>query len=123
MALDIEQVVEVDPREVRSTGLIVATVLTTLATVGLIWLAAVPFGSGVCPAVDPAPLNCSPAQRAGSGLVATICVTVVGALNVALGLWGGRRARPIVIAGLVVLAVAPFVSYAAVAFSSGFQIR
>ncbi|GAA3037835.1 hypothetical protein GCM10010462_25810 [Microbacterium dextranolyticum] len=110
-------------RAAGARGLISASVLMTCATACLIWLAAVPFGSGVCPAIDPPPLHCSPARRAGTGLVATICVVIVGALAVVLALWGGPRARPLVIAGVVVLVMAPFVTYAVVAFSAGFLIR
>lgn len=111
-----------DTRVFRSAGLIVAAALLVVVSAGLIWMVAVPFGSGVCPAVDPAPLHCSPAQRAGTGLMATICIVAIGALTLGLGIWGGRRARPLVVGGVVVLALAPVVTYAAVSFSPGFQI-
>lgn len=106
----------------EAVGLVIASVVLSLGTVALIWLTAVPFGSGVCPAIDPAPLYCSSEQRAGTGLVATICVLALGIVNVVLGLSRRRSARPFVIVGVVVLALAPFFTYGFVAWSDGFPL-
>lgn len=103
----------------RLTG--IATLLM-LGTVALIWLAAVPMGTGVCPAIDPPPTGCLASYRAGSGLVATVVLVAVWAVTTAIALIWAHAARAFVVAGIVILAVAPFVSYAAVAWSPGFAL-
>lgn len=97
-----------------------AATLLMLGTTALIWLAAVPVGTGVCPAVDPPPTNCQPSFRAGSGLVATIATIGVWFATITIALPRRRAARPLVVAGVVLLALAPAVAYLAVAWSPGF---
>lgn len=104
-------------------GSVIAATILTAGTVLLIWFVAVPWGSGVCPAVYPAPGNCSAVNRAGSGLVASIVVLVVYVVTLLLAVLAGRRSRGPVIAGVVLLALAPVVAYAAVAFSPGFPLH
>lgn len=100
--------------------LLAAATLLMLGTVALIWLAAVPVGTGVCPAVDPPPTNCQPSFRAGSGLIATIITVGVWVTTITISPLWRRAARPIVVAGVVLLALAPVVTYLAVAWSPGF---
>lgn len=102
--------------------LITAATLLLLGTIALIWLAAVPIGTGVCPAIDPPPTNCQPAYRAGSGVVWTIIVIGIWAVTITVALVWRRATRPFVVAGVVLLALAPAVTYLAVAWSPGFTL-
>ncbi|WP_050723698.1 hypothetical protein [Microbacterium sp. GCS4] len=92
-----------------------------IGTVALIWLAAVPFGPLVCPAVYPAPPNCFEGNREGSALIMTLVVGVVYAVTLLAAVLPGTR-RVAMTAGVVLLAVAPFVAYAVVAWSPGFPL-
>lgn len=101
--------------------LLTAATLLMLGTVALIWFAAVPIATGVCPAIDPPPTNCQPSFRAGSGLIATIITVGIWAATITIALlWHRRAARPFVVPGVVLLALAPAVTYLAVAWSPGF---
>lgn len=105
-----------------SWGLVVAATLLAAGTIALIWLAAVPWGPIVCPAIYPAPRNCFAADRAGTGLVVTVVVLVIYIATMLLALIGARSRRPLVIAGVVLLAIAPLVSYLLVAWIPGFPL-
>jgi len=96
-------------------GLVIAATLLAAGTIAVIWLAAVPWGPMVCPAIYPAPRNCFEADRAITGVLVTIVVLVVWIATVLLALVGRRRRGP-VIAGVVLLALAPVLSYLAVAW-------
>jgi len=101
--------------------LMTAATLLLFATIALIWLAAVPVGTGICPAIDPPPTHCRSSYRAGSGLVATNVTVGIWALTIAVAfVW--RRARTLVVAGVVLLALALVVTYLAVAWSPGFTL-
>ncbi|WES65990.1 META domain-containing protein [Microbacter sp. GSS18] len=102
--------------------LITAATLLLLATIALIWLVAVPIGTGVCPTVDPPPTNCQSSYRAGSGLVATLVAVGIWVATIAVALVWRRAARSFVVAGVVILALAPVVTYLAVAWSPGFTL-
>ncbi|QEV99337.1 hypothetical protein F6J84_03900 [Microbacterium caowuchunii] len=103
-------------------GLVVAATLLTAGTIALVWLAAVPLGPIVCPAIYPAPRNCFTSDRAGTGLVATIVVLVIYIATMLLAFVGTHGRRPLVIAGVVLLAIAPLVSYLSVAWIPGFPL-
>jgi hypothetical protein len=103
-----------------SWGLVVAATLLMAGTITLIWLAAVPWGPIVCPAIYPAPRNCFTADRAGTGLIVTVVVLVIYIATMLLAFVGTRSRRPLVIAGVVLLALAPLVSYLVVAWIPGF---
>ena len=103
-------------------GRVLAATLLAAATIALIWIAAVPWGPVVCPAVYPAPRNCFAWDRAGTGVVATVVVLAVYGATMLLALVGTRRRKPLVVVGVVLLAVAPVVSYLAVAWIPGFPI-
>lgn len=104
------------------SGLVFAATLLAAATIAVIWIAAVPWGPIVCPAIYPAPRNCFASDRAGTGVVATIVVLVVYAATMLLALVGMRRRRHLVVVGVVLLAVAPVVSYLSVAWIPGFPV-
>ena len=105
-----------------SWGLVVAATLLAVGTVALIWLAAVPWGPLVCPAIHPAPRNCFAADRAGTGLVTTIIVMATLLATILLAVLGRGRTRELTIAGVILLALAPVVSYLTVAWVPGFAL-
>jgi len=109
-------------RTARSTsiGLAVAAFALALGTILLIWLAAVPWGPIVCPAILPAPRNCFASDRAGTGLVVTVAVVAVYLATMLCALLPTTRSRPLVIAGVVLLGIAPVAAYLAVAWIPGF---
>ena len=104
-------------------GLAVAATALTAGTLLLIWFVAVPFGPVVCPAIYPAPRNCFAVDRAGTGLVVTVIVITVYVGTLLLALAGSRRRRPLVVCGVVLLAIAPLIAYLAVAWIPGFAIN
>lgn len=97
-----------------------ATVLAA-GTVALIWLVAVPVGPVVCAAVSPPTNNCLLEHREGSALVMTVIVVALYAVAMLLAAFL-RRPRGLLVAAVLLLAVAPFVSYAVVAWAPGFVI-
>lgn len=99
-------------------GLILTATLLAGGTVALIWMAAVPWGPLVCPAIYPAPRNCFAENRAGTGLIATIAVVLVALATILVAAIGRRRAW--VIPGVIALALAPIVSYLCIAWMPGF---
>lgn len=107
---------------VARTGFGIAASLVMLAAVALIWLVAVPIGTGVCPAVDPAPTSCLPSYRAGTGLMATLVVLALWAATLLSALARPTLLRPFAIGGLVLLVLAVPVGYATVSWSSGFEV-
>lgn len=109
-------------REPLAWGSVIAATLLAAGTIALIWLAAVPFGPVVCPAIYPAPASCFASSRVGNALIATVVVAVVYAVTMYFALAGERRHRGFVIAGTSLLAIAPIVSYLAVAFIPGFAV-
>lgn len=112
-------------RTVRRTpfpwGLLLTATLLAAGTIALIWLVAVPVGPVVCAAVSPPTSNCLRDHREGSALVMTLIVVAVYVLTVLLAALL-RRPRGILIAGVVLLGVAPLVSYPVVAWSTGFLL-
>ncbi|MFJ4176063.1 hypothetical protein [Microbacterium sp. NPDC089696] len=100
--------------------LTVATILA-VGTVALLWLVAVPVGPVVCPAIYPAPLNCFAGNREGSALIMTLVVVALYVLTLLAAILP-PRAHILTTAGVVLLAIAPFVSYAVVAWSPGFAL-
>ncbi|MDY0827799.1 META domain-containing protein [Microbacterium sp. BG28] len=111
---------EGDRRQVRNT--VAAATLLTAGTLALIWFAAVPVGSGVCPASDPPPTNCWASYRAGSGVVASLLTLVLYAVAVLIALRGTSTQRRLTVAIVALLALMPAASFVAVAFSPGFTI-
>lgn len=101
---------------------IIAATLLTAGTIALIWLAAVPFGPVVCPAIHPAPRNCFASDRAGTGLIVTVVLIIIYAGTAAFALFRPRHGRPFVIAGVTLLSIAPVITYLAVAWIPGFAI-
>ncbi len=97
--------------------LIIASALFAATLCG-IWLLAVPVGPLVCPAVLPPPSNCIEDYRAGNAVVVSLCAVVAYALTLVVALMGQR---PLVRAGVAVLAVAPIASYVVVAFLPGLR--
>lgn len=103
-------------RSAVSWGIVIAASLLTIGTIALVWLAAVPFGPIVCPAIYPAPRNCFAADRAATGLVVTGVTAAIGIATVLLALIGGRTRRRLAIIGVALLAVAQLVTYPLVAW-------
>lgn len=100
-------------------GLMVAATLLAGATIALIWLAAVPWGPMVCPAIYPMPSYCIPENRTGVAVIATMTVALVYAATVVAAIAGDRWLR-LAKAGTGVLIAAPIVTYLCVAFIPGF---
>lgn len=110
------------PRARSPWGFVVTASVFTLGTVALIWVVGVLVGAGVCPAIDPPPTSCSASYRAGSGLVATVVVLILSVVTIVAVVFSRPVARRFAVAGVLALAVSPFVSYAAVAWSPGFPL-
>lgn len=104
----------------RPWGLITAASLLAAGTIVLIWVAAVPWGPLVCPAVYPAPTNCFASHRVGTGVVASIGVGVLYLATLLVAVIGGRRRSRWVAVGVFLLALAPIVAYLLVAWLPGF---
>jgi hypothetical protein len=102
-------------------GFVVTATLLAGATIALIWLAAVPWGPVVCPAIYPMPTNCVPEYRAGTALVMTLIV-VAAYIATVLVATRGRRSRALVIAGVAMLALMMIASYLVIAWAPGFPI-
>ena len=102
-------------------GILIAATLLTAATIAIIWLAAVPWGPLVCPAIYPAPKYCIPEYRTGVATIATIGVAVIYLATVLAAFAGGRWLRAAKI-GTGVLVAAPIVTYLCVAFIPGFAV-
>jgi len=111
-----------ESRTAASAGLVVAATALALGTILLIWLAAVPWGPMVCPAIYPAPAYCSPSLRAGTGLIASIVVAAVYVATLLFALNPLVRSRPLVITGVALLGIAPIAGYLAVAWIPGFPL-
>lgn len=103
-------------------GLVVAATLLSAGTMALIWLAAVPWGPLVCPAVYPSPQNCLASHRAGTGVVATVVVVLTYLATLLSALLRTRRRRSLAVVGVALLGVAPVVAYLAVASAPGFVL-
>lgn len=104
-----------------SWGLMLAATLLAGVTIALVWFAAVPWGPIVCPAIYPAPRNCFASDRAGTALVVTIVLLAVYLATVATALIN-RRGRRLAITGVILLAIAPVISYLSVAWIPGFPL-
>lgn len=102
-------------------GLLLSATLLTAGTVALIWLVAVPVGPVVCAAVEPPTRNCLLEHREGSALVMTVIVVLVYVVMMLLAVLL-RRQKGVLLSAVVLLAIAPFVSYAVVAWAPGFVI-
>lgn len=102
-------------------GILVAATLLAAVTIAIIWLAAVPWGPMVCPAIYPAPSYCLPEYRAGVVTIATIIVVLIYAATVIAAFSGGRW-RLAARIGTGVLVAAPIVTYLCVAFIPGFAV-
>lgn len=102
-------------------GVLLIATLLAVGTVALIWLVAVPVGPVVCAAVYPPTANCFRDHRVGSALVMTLIVVAVYVVTVLLAALV-RRPRRAILIGVGLLALAPFVSYAVVAWSPGFAV-
>lgn len=102
-------------------GLLIAATVLAVGTIALIWFAAVPFGTGVCPAVYPMPPHCSATNREGTALVLSLVVGAIYIVTLLVGVFA-RRMRTLVVVGVVLLAVAPIVSYVTVTSSPGFPL-
>lgn len=109
-------------RRVRWGALIAASVLA-VGTIALIWFVAVPIGPLVCPAVYPMPTNCAAANREGSAVVATGIVVGSFIVTALATLWRTRVGATLTALGVTVLALAPVIAYASIAWSPGFPIR
>lgn len=119
-----EAINEPSRRTVRlpaSWGLLATATVLVAGTVALFWLAAVPWGPIVCPAIDPMPSHCIPANREGTALVMTALVAAIYAVTMLVGLFT-RRMRRVVVGGVVLLAIAPIVGYLIIAWSPGFPL-
>ncbi|MBO0980691.1 META domain-containing protein [Microbacterium sp. SD291] len=100
----------------------VAAVLLMVATVLVIWLAAVPWGPIVCAAISsPAP-HCIFENRVGTGAVVTVVVVAVGLATASASILRRRGHRLGVRVGLVLLAILLFIAYPVVAWSPGFPL-
>lgn len=98
-----------------------AATLLAGVTVALVWFAAVPWGPIACPAIYPAPRNCLASDRGGTALVVTIAVLAVYLATMVTALID-RRARRLAIVGVILLAIAPVISYMSVAWVPGFPL-
>jgi hypothetical protein len=101
----------------RWVPLVVATVLLGAALL-IVWLVAVPVGPVACPAIYPAPRNCTGPGRSGTAVVVTAVVAAIYAMTALLALLGRRSRRPLVIAGVVALAAASPIGYAVVIWAA-----
>lgn len=104
-----------------SWGRLIAATLLAGVTIAVIWFAAVPWGPIVCPAIYPAPRNCFATDRAGTGLIASVVVLLVYVATMIIGLFARHRLALVAI-GIGLLAIAPIVSYLAVAWIPGFAL-
>lgn len=86
-------------------GLIVTATLSTVATVVLIGLVAVPAGPVVCPAIMPPPTNCMPSYREGTAIVITVVALALYVATVVIAFTVGRRRPAIVTGGIILLAI------------------
>ncbi|GGD76112.1 hypothetical protein GCM10007269_18960 [Microbacterium murale] len=98
-----------------------AATLLAGVTVALVWFAAVPWGPLVCPAIYPAPRNCFASDRAGTALVVTIVLLAVYLATMVMALID-RRDRRLATVGVILLAIAPVISYVSVAWIPGFPL-
>ena len=67
------------------------------------------------------PSHCLPANREGTALVVTTVVAAIYAVTTLIGLLAPRMRR-LVVAGVVLLALAPIACYLIVAWSPGFAL-
>jgi hypothetical protein len=108
-------------RQPIAWGLVATATVIAGATVALIWLAAVPWGPVVCPAIYPMPTNCVPEYRAGTAFVMTVIVAAAFVATMLVAMLG-RRSRAVVIAGVALLALVMIASYLVIAWAPGFPI-
>jgi hypothetical protein len=97
----------------RWVPLVVATVLLVAALL-IVWLVAVPVGPLACPAIYPAPRNCTEPGRSGTAVVVTVVVAALYVATVLLALRGRRSRRPLVTTGVLAIAAASPIGYAVV---------
>lgn len=107
---------------VFSRRAVVAAVLLTAVTVLVIWLAAVPWGPIVCPAIWPPAPHCVFANRVGTGAVATAVVVAIGLATASAAILRRRGYRRLTGVGIVLLAISPLIAYPVVAWSPGFPL-
>ncbi|WP_374974656.1 hypothetical protein ACEYYH_12175 [Microbacterium trichothecenolyticum] len=109
------------PRTTRRVpwGILITATLFTAATIAIIWLAAVPWGPLVCPAIYPVPKYCIPDYRTGVAAIASIVVALIYAATV-VAACAGDRWRLAAKIGTGILVAAPIVTYLCVAFIPGF---
>ena len=110
-----------DDRRVPSQGplpwVLIATATTlTAVTILLIWFAAVPFGPLICPAIDPAPRNCSATNRADTGVMVSAAVVLLYVATMLAALFGRQRLKAWTLTGTILLAVSPIFGYLTVAW-------
>jgi hypothetical protein len=121
----MSQVRDASPRAVEhepiAWGLVATATLIAGATIALIWLAAVPWGPVVCPAIYPMPTNCVPEYRAGTAVVMSLVVSAVY-ISTILAAVVGRRSRALVVAGVALLSLLMIASYLLIAWAPGFPI-
>ncbi|KQP71400.1 hypothetical protein ASF40_06400 [Microbacterium sp. Leaf288] len=94
----------------------IAATLLAVGTIVFLWLVAVPWGPIVCPAIEPAPLNCQQPHRADSATVATWVVLGIYALTMLFALVAPIRRRSVVVVGVTLLAICPIAAYVFVAW-------
>ena len=112
------------PQKVKSWPvawrLIIAATIFTGATIALVWFIAVPLGPSVCAAIYPPARNCFWSDRLEKGLVVSVAVVVIYIATVTLALMKNRRHHKLVVSGVALLAVAPILSYLAIAWIPAF---
>ena len=95
--------------------ILIATTLTA-ATIVVIWLAAVPFGPLICPAIEPPPRSCIASSRAGTAGVVSAAVGLVYVATILAAILGRQCFKVWVLTGVILLAVSPIFGYLTVAW-------
>ena len=96
--------------------LIVTATTLTAVTILVIWLAAVPFGPLICPAIEPPPQSCIASSRTGTGVVVSAAVGLVYVATILAAILGRRRFKVWVLTGVILLGVSPIFGYLTVAW-------
>ncbi|QTE27940.1 hypothetical protein [Pengzhenrongella sicca] len=95
-----------------------AATIVSVAACAAIWWVAVPM-EAVCPAVYPAPVGCTAADRQSAGVTWTIALAVSYVVTVAVALTIGRRYRWLTRAAMSALVVVAVFGFGAVQGSTG----
>lgn len=90
--------------------------LIAVATVGMIWLVAVPTGPEVCNLTYPGPRNCFISDRLGAAVVSTVVLGLAYVLVLVTSVAFSRRRQWVVEAGVFLLLLAAIAAFVSVAW-------